>query len=550
MTTASSSSRAEEAEQEARDELEAVVNSLPAYVWSAIVEPDGRLRLRYQSRFIENITGQPIDSVHDGGKWSRLVHPEDRERIKATFEALVRGDIDEDSSEYRFVRADGEMRLVRQRVRVTTTARGRRLDGVVLDFTELQRAEDERTALEARIHETQRLESLGGLASGIAHDFNNLLVAMLGHASLAREDLPADSPAQRSLEQIERAARRAADLCRQMLAYAGKGSLGEERIDLREVVQDMGDLLRASIPSSTELAIDMQPRAAGVEADPSQLRQVVLNLITNAAEAIGEHGGRIGVAVATRDVDGAQLSEFLLGETLEPGRFVALEVTDDGCGMDAETRRRIFEPFFSTKFRGRGLGLAAVMGIVRRCHGALRIESEPGRGTAITLLLRPADGAHPTPESPAMTFEATADGGRILLIEDDAAARDFAATVLERAGFEVAQAADGIEGLEQFEKHMHELRCVVLDLTMPRMDGVETARRLRALHPDVPLVLCSGYPEEDAVKRFGVLGIGCFLQKPYAPQRLVNSVRAAMQNRPAGTPESDPGKSGSSGERD
>jgi CheY-like chemotaxis protein len=243
------------------------------------------------------------------------------------------------------------------------------------------------------------------------------------------------------------------------------------------------------------------------------------------------------------------LSDFLLGETLEPGRFVTLEVRDDGCGMDAETRRRIFEPFFSTKFRGRGLGLAAVMGIVRRCRGALRIESEPGRGTSIILLLQPAEDVQRAPELPATVFEAAADGGRILLVEDDEAAREFAAMVLERAGFEVAQAPDGAEGLEYFEKHMHELRCVVLDLTMPRMDGVETARRLRALHPQVPIVLCSGYPESDAVKRFGVLGIGCFLQKPYAPQRLVNSVRAAMQARPAASLETDPGKNESSGDR-
>lgn len=522
--------RAEAAEQEARDELEAVVNSLPAYVWSALADSSGLLRLRYQSRFLETITGRRVEVFDPRGEWLELVHPDDRERMMATVTALANGELDVDSSEYRFLRADGEVRLVRQRVRVTPTAKGRRLDGVVLDFTELQRAESERSALEARMHETQRLESLGGLASGIAHDFNNLLVAMLGHASLAREDLASDSPAHRSLEQIERAARRAADLCRQMLAYAGMGSVADERFDLREVVQDMGDLLRASIPSSTELEVAMEPRPAGVEADPSQLRQVVLNLITNASEAIGDRGGRIRIGVSTRDVTKPELNDFLLGETLEPGRFVVLTVADDGCGMDAETRRRIFEPFYSTKFRGRGLGLAAVMGIVRRCRGALRIESQPGEGTAITLLMQPAMLRPADSEAQQVVFEPPSAGGRVLLVEDDEAAREFAATVLERAGFGVATASDGVEALEYFEKHMHELACVVVDLTMPRMDGVETARRLRALLPDVPLVLCSGYPEGDALKRFGVLGIGCFLQKPYAPQRLVNTVRSAMRS--------------------
>ena len=520
--------RAEEAEQEARDELEAVVNSLPVYVWSAVVGPDGEFRFRYQSQFIESITGRPARDFSKRLDWIGLIHLQDRARMIEVFDALARGDLDEDSSEYRFVRADGDERRVRQHVRVRVTHEGRCLDGVTLDFTDLQRAEDERAALEARMHETQRLDSLGGLAGGIAHDFNNLLVAMLGHASLAREDLPADAPAHRSLESIERAARRAADLCRQMLAYAGMGSVIEERIDLREVVRDIGDLLRASIPRTTEFDIDLGAMPAGVEADPSQLRQVVLNLITNAAESIGAGGGCIAMRVETRSFDAQALEGFLLGETLHPGRFVAFTVSDDGCGMDAETRRRIFEPFFTTKFQGRGLGLAAVLGIVRRCAGGLLIESEPGEGTSITVLLRPVELVRPTLEQPPLEVEVSASGGKILLVEDDEGAREFAATVLERAGFEVVQAADGVEAMECFEKHAHEIRCVVLDLTMPRMDGVEAARRLRAMSPGLALVLCSGYPEDDAMKRFGVLGIASFLQKPYAPQRLVACVQTAL----------------------
>ncbi len=525
---------AEEAEKAARDELVSVANSLPAYLWSAIAQPDGSMRMRYQSRFIETISGRPSATYWKRSDWISHVHPEDRERVVGTFNALLSGELDEDSNEYRFLRADGDVRYIRQRMKATDTPEGRRLDGIALDFTDLRRAEEERAQLEARMQETQRLESLGGLAGGIAHDFNNLLVAMLGHATLAREELTPDHPAQPSLSSIERAARRAADLCRQMLAYAGMGSVAEERIDLREVVEELRDLLRASIPRTITLETEQDHEPAGVEVDPSQLRQVVLNLITNASEAIGAGPGCIDMSVRQSEIDEAELAGFLLGETLEPGRYVVLRVRDDGCGMDEGAQRRIFEPFYTTKFQGRGLGLAAVLGIVRRCRGALRIESAPGQGTTMTVLLRPV--ALPVdvalPEAPSLA--AQVDGGHVLLVEDDEAAREFAATVLERAGLRVSQAADGVEGLEFFEKHRHEVQCVVLDLTMPRMDGVEAGRRMRALDAEVTLILSSGYPEQDAMKRFGALGITSFLQKPYEPHRLVDAVRDAMRSRAGG----------------
>ncbi len=527
--------QAEVAEKAARDELASVVNSLPAYVWSTLALPDGTVKVRYQSRFIEVISGHTMHDLEKHTNWGHLVHPEDRERVRSTYRALIRGDLDEAASEYRIVREGGEVRFIRQRVSVTQTHEGRRLDGVALDFTDQRRAAEERAQLESRIQETQRLESLGGLAGGIAHDFNNLLVAMLGHASLAREDLDSDHPAQRSLTRIERAARRAADLCKQMLAYAGMGSVVEERVDLRDVVDEMQELLRASIPSTIALEVDVSAEPVGVEADPSQLRQVVLNLITNAAEAIGDGPGRVDIHVAIEDVDRAMLADVLLGETLEPGRYVLLRVTDDGGGMEEETRRRLFEPFYSTKFQGRGLGLAAVLGIVRRYRGGLSIASAPGAGTTMTVLLPPVDWiddiASEAPAAPARPLQTDLVGGRVLLVEDDEAARDFAATVLERRGLHVDQASDGVEGLEFFEKHHHQVQCVVLDLTMPRMDGVETARRMRALDPDIPLILSSGYPEADALARFGALGIAHFLQKPYEPSALADAVRVAIHAR-------------------
>ncbi|MBW2273365.1 MAG: response regulator [Deltaproteobacteria bacterium] len=520
--------RAEVAEKEVRAELVTVLDSLPAYVWSAEVRPGGEFDMRYQSKAVEAITGRSASFfASQSGGWMNCVHPADREVVADAFRRLVRGDADESSREYRLVRPDGEVRFLRDRVHVRRTETGRRFDGVVVDYTDLRRAEDERLQLEDSLQQAQKLESLGALAGGIAHDFNNLLVAMLGHASLAREDLPADSPLHSQLEKIENAARSAAELCRQMLAYAGMGSVDVAKIDLRDIVQETGELLRASIPRTTELRFELGERPAIVEADSSQIRQIVLNLMTNAAEAIEDGSGKITLTICQRSVDDATRAASLFGDDLPSGACVGISVRDDGCGMDEETKRRIFEPFFSTKFRGRGLGLAAVLGIVRRCHGALGIESEPGAGTTMTVLF-PAAEAGMAPVRRAGEAPVSSTGsGLVMLVEDDDAAREFASLVLERAGFEVLRAADGVEALELFDKHAASVRCVVLDLTMPRMDGEETYRQLAARSSDVPVILCSGYPECDAVARFGSLGLAGFLEKPYEPQSLVRSVSVA-----------------------
>ena len=256
----------------------------------------------------------------------------------------------------------------------------------VRDITDRKRAEEEKRSLEWQAQKALEMENLSVLAGGIAHDFNNLLMVALGNAELALYEISPISPARGNLTKITTAVRRAADLCRQMLAYAGKASFAPERVGLRELVEEMTHLLEAAISKKAALNLDLERGLPPIQTDPSQIRQVVMNLIINASEAIGDRAGVIGVSVGTTRCDEEYLREAELRGDLEPGLYVHLEVTDTGSGMDAETRSHIFEPFFSTKFKGRGLGLAAVLGIVRANKGTLRVHSEPEMGTTFKIL--------------------------------------------------------------------------------------------------------------------------------------------------------------------
>ncbi len=527
---------AEAAEREAREELQAVVASFPDHVWSAHLTPEGGFEPRYYSATVERISGHPrAYFISDPERWIALTHPEDREAVAQGYRDVFSGAQDEWCFEYRIVRPDGEVRAIRDRVRARDIPEGRRLDGVISDTT----PEQERQRMEAQLQQTQRLESLGVLAGGIAHDFNNLLVGILGHADLSRSSLPEDSAARRHIGAIEKAARRAAELCRQMLSYAGQGALVTEPVDLRETVEDMAELLATSA-SKRKLRYDFPDGLPLVEADASQIGQVVMNLITNAAESMEERGGSIDVTARVVELDRAELEGWAWGHECEPGRYVALSVADEGSGMDEETRRRMFEPFFTRKFAGRGLGLAAALGIVRRHHGAIQVESELGQGTRVTLLLPVAEGRAARPRPPTAPVEPLAGEGTVLLVDDEQDAREVGSLLLERAGFRVLTAGDGESAVEAFHAHRDETVCVVLDLTMPGIDGTETVRRIRKLGGDVPVVLCSGFPEDEAMSRFEGLGLAGFVEKPYSTEALLRSVLAA-QSRPTSAPQASAG---------
>ncbi len=406
------------------------------------------------------------------------------------------------------------------------SGRNRGVIGLLNDITDRLQAEQAQRKLEAKVQQTQKLESLGLLAGGIAHDFNNMLMGIVGNASMAIEDLSPVSPVREYVEDIELAARRASELSKQMLAYSGRGRFMVERLDLSEVVREMSHLLQASLNKKAVLRPSFATNLPRVEADATQLRQVIMNLITNAADAIGERSGIITVITGAQDCSAAYLSGTLLDDDLPAGTYVFIEVSDTGQGVAPETLARVFDPFFTTKVRGRGLGLAAVLGIVRGHKGAIQVYSEPGMGTTFKVLLPAAEiAAQDAPEPTSPRFRGS---GRVLLVDDDPTARAVGRRMLERAGFQVTTANDGLQAVDRFEAEPDAYTLVVLDLTMPHMDGETCFRELRQIRGDVRVILTSGYNSQEVVTRFAGKGLAGFIQKPFDAGRLRGELAKVM----------------------
>lgn len=387
---------------------------------------------------------------------------------------------------------------------------------IVRDITKKKQAEEERKKQEQQIQQTQKLESLGVLAGGIAHDFNNILMAVLGHADLALEEMSPMSPARQDINQIIVASRSAAELCRQMLAYSGKASFALERVNIEELIDEMVHLLKTSISKKAILNLNTTKNLPPISADPSQIRQIIMNLIINASDAIGERSGTITLSLGATYFDNSYLLETELHNELEPGLYLHLEVSDTGGGMNAETRARIFEPFFTTKFTGRGLGLAAALGIIKTHRGAIKVYSEIGKGTTFKILFPALDEEKPQTHPTGLDAFADWHGqGRILLADDEESLRALGAKMLERLGFTVITAADGQIAVELYKKHASEIDLVILDLTMPRLDGAEALVQLRQINPLVHVIVSSGYSVSDISSRFAGMGLVGVLQKPY-----------------------------------
>ena len=388
-----------------------------------------------------------------------------------------------------------------------------------VDITDRKKAEEERRSLEAQVQHAQKLESLGVLAGGIAHDFNNLLTGILGNVGLALTKLPAGSDLATTLGRVERAAERAAELTNQILAYAGKGSFVVGSVDLNSVVRELLPLLQSSVSKKAKLELELDPAISAIDGDRSQIEQVVMNLITNASDALQDEEGVIQLRTGhTGQTDNGDHTKTTGG--LEPGVF--LEVSDTGSGMDEETKARIFDPFFTTKFTGRGLGLAAVQGIVRSHRGVIRVLTERGRGTRFTVLF-PMGRMRKRDVPPSASLSETHGAGTVLVIDDEEAVREVARAVLESAGYRVLAAEDGLRGVEALGAG-GEIVCAVVDVSMPRMNGEETFRRLRALDPSLPILVTSGFTERDARERFSGLDVADFIQKPFRVRELVDKI--------------------------
>ena len=510
----------------ASDELRASRETIKALVDNApdiIVRLDRSFRYLYVNLALERLIGLPPATFlgktgHEAGVPAELV--ERWERVYADVLTCGRERIVEYETGH-----DDNRRWYEARVVPETAPDGSitSLLMVARDITDRRRAEEQRRLLEAELRNRQKIESLSVLAGGVAHDFNNLLGIILGNAELALLDLEPDAPARAAVEPIAQAARRAAELTRQLRDFAGRGRAVMQPLDLNQLLAETAPLLHATVPRNVGVFYHLSGAMPQVEADARQVRQVLISLVVNAAEAIGADTGRITITSGVCQVDSGLLDGALLAPELPEGTYAMIEVADTGPGMDSATRERIFEPFFTTRFIGRGLGLPAVLGVVQAHRGAVRVQSAPGEGTVFTVLLPahapvlpepiPAPAVHPAVRRPAPSRV-------VLVVDDEAGVQAVAARMAERHGYGALVAGDGATALEVFAANRERVACVLLDLSMPQMDGEQTYRALRLLAPDARVVLMSGYTEEEAGRRFAGLGVAGFLQKPFTSAEL------------------------------
>ena len=510
--------KAEMALRESEERLRFVADLAQVGYWHWEIAAD---RLEW-SPLCKQLFGLPPEEPMTYARFLAALHPEDRALADHAVRACLEGagqtlyDI-----EYRCLWPDGTVRWIHAKGNAAfTDGKPVRMAGIALDITERKRAEQ-------ALRETQKLESIGLLAGGIAHDFNNLLIGVIGNASLVQEMLSSGHPAAETVDRIIRTGEQLAHLTRQMLAYSGKGRSFVEVLDLSAAVRDIGDLVRPSIAKKVALHFDLQENLPRIEADRGQVQQVVMNLVINAAEAIGSRDGLVSVATGTLAVDDGYQCTHREAAGLPHGEYVMLEVRDTGCGMDETVRSKMFDPFFSTKFTGRGLGLAAVQGIVRGHKGAILVDSQPGKGSALTVLF-PATARKAERRQEAPPSEAARGSGVVLVIDDEEVVRETAKKALERHGYTVLTAHSGLAAIDMFRRHAGSIDVAVLDLSMPGMSGEEALPELRKIRPDVKVLVSSGYSEGETMAMFRGQKVSGFVQKPYTVARLVEKVKGAM----------------------
>jgi len=522
--------RTEEALQESEEKFRNLVETTSDWIW----ETDADGTYTYASPGVHDLLGyEPVEVI--GRKPFDFMPPDEARRVAAEFARIC--------AECRPLFRLENLNLSKDGRNVILETSGvPRLDpqgnllgyrGIDRDITERTLAEAERLEMERRFLHAQKLESLGVMAGGIAHDFNNLLMAIIGYLDLALLGLSPGSPARQRIDQAMQATRRGADLTRQMLAYSGRGRFEITRMDLGELVRENTNLFRTAIPKTVTMNLHLTREFSAIEADPGQVQQVIMNLITNASEAIGEKAGVITLATGVKEFDDAYLSKSRLSAKPPAGRFAYVEVSDTGCGMDDQTRQRLFDPFFTTKFTGRGLGMSAVLGIVRGHKGAITVQSAVGQGSIIRLLFPACEAVSDATGGDSVGFPrqsgAVALLGTVLVVDDEETVREVCVAFAQHLGLRTITAADGEEALALFAAQANKVSCVLLDLTMPRMDGISTFREMKRLRPDIPVILCSGYDEREATQHFTSEGLAGFIQKPYGLQDLKNKIERVLK---------------------
>jgi PAS domain S-box-containing protein len=395
------------------------------------------------------------------------------------------------------------------------------------DITELKRSEEEKLLLEQQLHQAQKMESLGVLAGGIAHDFNNILAVIMCYCDLAKQKPQMSGE---FMPEIEKAVDRAAGLCRQMLAYAGKTQFVESHVDVTALLDEMLSMLKSTLPQNAAIKPYLSGDIPAIEGDASQLRQLAMSLIMNASEAIGEAQGEIRVSLTKLKISDEKLEKDYIGKAITPGSYLCLEVTDTGCGMDDETKQRIFEPFYTTKFVGRGLGMSAVLGIITSHGGALQFTSQVGQGTTFKVYL-PAQFSDSAGEesSQHLSLASWSGSGTILLVEDDKQILRVAKDLLEELGFSAIEASNGKEALELYRKNAAEIRLVVTDIGMPLMDGYELFRELKKIEPELPIIISSGFGDMDVTSKISPEDIAGLISKPYHFDQLRDVLKGVVE---------------------
>jgi two-component system cell cycle sensor histidine kinase/response regulator CckA len=524
--------------QESEERFRCTFERAPAPM--AITDVHGRLK--WFNQRLCDVLGYERDALK-GRMINDFAHPEDRHiRLHSALIAAIDG---EASVEKRYVARDGREIPMQVKGTLIRDAAGEPHETLVIffDLTAQREAEAQRLAVERAMQETQRLESMGTLAGGLAHDFNNLLSGILGNTNLALLNIPADAPARAYLEQVEIAAQRAAEITRQILAYTGRGQVAREVIDVRHLLNDLKTLLDTAAPATMTINYQLEPGPLPVCFDRTQLRQVIVALIHNAVDAINDDVGQITVTIGERLFDADHLPRDTVGADLRAGRYAVIEVRDTGCGIDEDARDLLFVPFFTTKKERRGLGLAATLGIVRSHGGAIQVESAPGQGSVFRVFIPTAQEYPETKTAPAVTIVQSLDDQAspvqsasagfapappvdqrsaahamqdlVLIVDDEPTVRSVAARMVEHVGFTTLQASDGVAGVDLFRANADSIACVLLDVSMPGIDGAQALQLMRAIRPDAPIVLMSGYAGEELAERFAQLRPDGFLYKPF-----------------------------------
>jgi len=517
------------------ERLERVLSGAYLGLWEWDLRTD---EMTYNEIWAE-ILGHTLDEIEPHARsWYKRVHPEDLPGVMNVWEAHAAGRIPFYEAEYRLRTKSGEWKWILDRGTVVerdSSGHPLRAAGTHLDIDQRKRADEERGKLDEKIRQTHKMESLGVLASGIAHDFNNLLMVVVGNAELAMMNPGRGKMIQDNLERIRQASRQAAELCAQMLAYSGKGPSLMESLFLNDLIREMGSLMDVSISKKVSLEYLLPDNLPAIKADDTQLRQVILNLITNASEAIGDREGKISIETDLEDCRLADLRDALGRESLVEGEYVSLRVSDTGCGMTADTIQKIFDPFYTTKLKGRGLGLATLLGIVRAHKGYVRFESVPGEGTTFEILL-PVTSVEPTAlvENLGNLAREFHGSGTLLVIDDEEHVRTTTKQMLENSGFLVLTAPDGSKGVEVFQRYADEIDVVLLDLTMPCMDGEETFHELKKIREDVRVVIASGYSEEEVRARFADGALDAIIQKPFFYTQFIEMLSDLLNDQSEG----------------